>query len=69
MRPARAAAARSTRSAVWKRIAPRNGRRLPWREAAKKIGGTEVIEDEEFEVIVEDPEIPDDVWDEEKEKR
>ena len=38
-------------------------------EEAEEIGGTEVIEDEEFEVIVEDPEIPDgDVWDGEEEE-
>jgi hypothetical protein len=31
------------------------------------VGGTEVIEDEEFEVIVEDPEIPDEAWGEDEE--
>ena len=37
-------------------------------EEAEVVGGTEIIEDEEFEVIVEDPEIPDDMWDEETEE-
>jgi len=36
-------------------------------EDTEEIGSTEIIEDEEFEMIAEDPEIPDDAWDGENE--